>query len=693
MKDYKHTLNLPNTAFPMKANLSQREPEILKRWEEMDLYYQSQVFCRGRPRFILHDGPPYANARPHLGTALNKILKDIVVKSKILSGFHAPYVPGWDCHGLPIELNVEKKIGKAGEKMSLADFRQACREYAQQQVELQKTDFKRLGVMGDWQQPYLTMHYSYEADVVRTLIKIIANGHLHRGQKPVHWCTACGSALAEAEVEYQDKSSPAIDVGFEVVEPRKLAEIFNISSEVLTPSIMVPIWTTTPWTLPANQAVTLRSDFDYVVFTGQFGNELISLICAKELLESVISRYGITHFTVHATVNGEWLEGLLLQHPFLPRQVPIILGEHVTLEMGTGCVHTAPAHGQDDYVVGEQYQLPMYSPVNAKGCFDNTVALVKGLYVFKADEPIIAELKNRGRLLHYVTIEHSYPHCWRHKTPLIFRATPQWFISMDQSGLRNQALAAVEQVTWMPSWGKIRMSRMLEARPDWCISRQRAWGIPIPLFMHKITGDLHPHTLEFLEQVAKRIEKEGVEAWHRLDPAELLGDATEDYEKVIDILDVWFDSGVSHACVLEKRAELGIPADLYFEGTDQYRGWFQTSLLTALAMHGQVPFKTILTHGYVVDAKGRKMSKSLGNVISPIDVVNTMGADVLRWWAAALDYKTDISASDEILNRSADAYRRIRNTSRFLLANLFDFNPEQDLVSIRAAISIRSMDY
>lgn len=678
MKDYKDTLNLPTTAFPMKANLAQREPEILQRWHTLNLYHRLREYTQGKPRFVLHDGPPYANARPHLGTALNKILKDMVVKSKTLSGFDAPYVPGWDCHGLPIELNVEKKIGKVGDKLSPQAFRQACREYAREQVKLQMEDFQRLGVIGDWQHPYLTMDHRYEADIVRALAKMIANGHLHRGQKPVHWCTACGSALAEAEVEYQDKTSPAIDVAFDVIDMTALAGIFKL--DIPAVRAFVPIWTTTPWTLPANQAVAVNPNMDYVLVKSEWRRQAILLICAKELLTAVTARYGLIDYQVLAIVNGELLEGLQLQHPFLKRQIPIILGDHVTVDTGTGCVHTAPAHGQEDYVVGQQYQLPIDNPVNSNSCFGPDVPLIAGLHVFKANEPIIAELEKTGHLLHQVMIQHSYPHCWRHKIPLIFRATPQWFISMDQNRLRTQSVTAAEQVTWIPSWGKIRITNMLEVRPDWCISRQRAWGVPIPLFIHKHSGEIHPDTLALMEKVAQIIEQQGIDAWCSVNSAELLGKDHAQYEKVTDILDVWFESGLSHFCVLAQRPELAVPADLYLEGSDQHRGWFQSSLLTGVAINHAAPFKEVLTHGYVVDAQGRKMSKSLGNVIVPGEVAKTLGADILRLWVAASDYKLDINYSEEILKRSIDAYRRIRNTMRFLLANIFDFDPTKDLV-------------
>ena len=686
MKDYKNTLNLPSTEFPMKANLSQREPQILELWESLNLYQKLRQNNKGKQRFVLHDGPPYANARPHLGTALNKILKDIVIKSKSFAGFDAPFVPGWDCHGLPIELNVEKMIGKIGNELSSAAFRKACREYAAQQVLLQKKDFQRLGIIADWENPYLTMDYQYEADVIRALAVVIKNGHVVQGQKPVHWCTSCGSALAEAEVEYQDKSSTAIDVVFEIVDLSTLNHIFNTALQ--QERAILPIWTTTPWTLPANQAVAVNAGFEYALVESQWKNETVVWVVAVDLLENVMQRYGIESYKVLATRNGELLEGLTLQHPFLERQVPVILGDHVTAESGTGAVHTAPAHGQEDYVVGQQYQLPMDNPVNANSCFEPQIPLVGGLHVFKANKPIIEQLESTGHLIHKENLLHSYPHCWRHKTPLIFRATPQWFISMDYKGLRNLAIAAADKVTWLPTWGKIRISKLIESRPDWCISRQRSWGTPIPVFTHRETQDLHPKTLSLLEEVAKRIEKQGIEAWFSLDPKELLGEEAVDYEKCTDILDVWFDSGVSHFCVLEKRAELNFPADLYFEGSDQHRGWFQSSLLSSVAMKEGSPYKTVLTHGYVLDIEARKMSKSLGNVVSPIDVVNKLGADILRLWVTAVDFKMDINFSEEILERSADAYRRIRNTIRFLLANTFDFEPEKDAVSADELLSL-----
>ncbi len=679
MSDYKATLNLPKTAFPMKANLPQREPEVLARWQQLDLYQKLRQQGTKRESYIFHDGPPYANARPHMGTAMNKTLKDIVVKSKTLGGFDAPFVPGWDCHGLPIELNVEKKVGKPGVKLSHQAFRQACREYALKQVDLQREDFKRIGVIADWDNPYLTINPKYEANLVRGLAKIMANGHLQRGQKPVHWCSACGSALAEAEVEYKDKSSSAIDVAFEVIDTTELLAAFACQSSLN--SIFVPIWTTTPWTLPANEAVSVHADLAYVLLSYTDGaGENQAMVVAKDLMAAVLERYAVDDYEVLAEANGQALENIKLQHPFLSRQVPIILGEHVTTDAGTGNVHTAPAHGQEDYVVAQQYQLPINNPVDSRSCFIEGTPVVAGMHVTKVNEPIIEVLKQNKKLLHLATIEHSYPHCWRHKTPLIFRATPQWFVSMSQANLQQQALAAIEKVKWLPSWGKTRIHNMLAGRPDWCISRQRTWGTPITLFIHKKTGEIHPQMPALMEKIALLMDKDGMEAWHDLELKTLLGDEAGDYEKTTDTLDVWFDSGMSHACVLAEREGLDVPADLYLEGSDQHRGWFQTSLLTSLALHAQAPYKTVLTHGYVVDAKGHKMSKSLGNVVSPIDVVKRYGADVLRLWVAAANYRDDLTVSDEILKRSADAYRRIRNTTRFLLSNLYDFNPEKDQV-------------
>tara|TARA_R110002110_G_scaffold128033_2_gene307509 strand:- start:2127 stop:4946 length:2820 start_codon:yes stop_codon:yes gene_type:complete len=676
MTNYKDTLNLPKTAFPMKANLAQREPEMLKHWQENDLYAQIRKSKEGAKKFILHDGPPYANGDIHIGHAVNKILKDIIVKSQSLNGLDAPYVPGWDCHGLPIELQVEKKIGKAGVKVEPDKFRNACREYAQKQVDKQRTDFIRLGVLGDWQNPYLTMDFKTEANIVRSLGKIIDAGHLHKGVKPVHWCTDCGSALAEAEVEYEDKQSPAINVRFAVIDEAALLKCFNVNTNV--DSLSVVIWTTTPWTLPANQAVALNPGFEYVLV--KVGDE--ALVLAEGLYKALMSLCDIEDYTVLGNCLGSELEGLKLQHPFYQRVVPIILGDHVTLEAGTGAVHTAPGHGQDDYAVGLRYGLEIDNPVGDNGCFLPNTALFAGEHVFKANASVLNVLEGKGALLHHESIQHSYPHCWRHKTPIIFRATPQWFISMDGNGLRQQALAAVKGVKWLPSWGEERIYGMIENRPDWCISRQRTWGVPIAVFIHRETQDLHPDTPALIEQVAALIEEKGIDAWFELDASSLLGDAAEQYAKVIDTLDVWFDSGVTHYSVLNDKKDLHFPADLYLEGSDQHRGWFQSSLLTSVATNnGEKPYLNVVTHGFTVDAKGMKMSKSKGNVVAPQKVMNALGADILRLWVASADYRTEMNVSDEILKRMADAYRRIRNTARYLLSNLNDFEPENNSVA------------
>ncbi len=665
---YKATLNLPETDFPMRGNLPQREPETLARWQEKNLYGRIREACAGRPKFVLHDGPPYANGDIHIGHAVNKVLKDIIVKSKTLAGFDAPYVPGWDCHGLPIELQVEKKLGKAGDKVSARDFRDACRVYAAEQVERQKADFVRLGVLGDWNRPYLTMDYKFEADILRALGKIIVNGHLVQGQKPVHWCVDCGSALAEAEVEYQDKTSDAIDVRFQAVDQAAFEGALRAEG---SGPIEVIIWTTTPWTLPANQGVALNGELDYVLVQAEGAR----LLLAEALVEATLKRYGLEGAAIVGRGKGAVLEGLKLQHPFLERQVPIILGEHVTTDAGTGAVHTAPGHGQEDYVAGSRYGLPVDNPVDDLGRFKPGTPFVEGLHVSKANPLIINLLRERGRLQHASKLNHSFPHCWRHKTPLIFRATPQWFIGMDVNGLRADALKAIKGTRWVPEWGENRITAMVEGRPDWCISRQRTWGVPIALFVHKDTNALHPRTSELIEQVAQRMESGGVDAWFSLEPSELLGAEAEQYRKVTDTLDVWFDSGVSHYGVLAQREELRDPADLYLEGSDQHRGWFQSSLMTAIGMHARPPYRQVLTHGFTVDAQGRKMSKSLGNVIAPQKVMNAMGADVLRLWVASADYRGEMTVSDEILKRAGDAYRRIRNTARYLLANLKDFQP------------------
>jgi len=679
--DYKPTLNLPDTDFPMRGNLANREPERLQKWQDNNLYEKIRAARRGKKRYILHDGPPYANGDIHIGHAVNKILKDTIMKSRTLNGEDAPYVPGWDCHGLPIEHQVEKKIGKAGVKVEADEFRKACREYAQKQIENQKLDFIRLGVLGDWDNPYLTMKYDTEANIVRSLGKIVANGHLHRGDKPVHWCTDCGSALAEAEVDYKDKSSPAIDVKFPVIDEDSFINALHIApGHPGEGPLSVLIWTTTPWTIPANLAVALNPNYEYVVAQVNSANGKERFLLAEDLMKDTMGRYGIEDYAVIAYGKGDLLEHQRLKHPIYDRESLLVIGDHVTLEAGTGAVHTAPGHGQDDFNLGKKYGLEIYNPVGDNGCFLEGTEYFAGEHVFNANSHVTEVLKQMGTLQHEEKFLHSYPHCWRHKTPIIFRATPQWFISMEQAGLRDLAMQEIKKVQWVPSWGQARIESMIKNRPDWCISRQRFWGVPITLFVNKESQELHPNTPELFEQVAQRIEQEGIKAWFSLTAEDLLGDEAKDYTKVTDTLDVWFDSGTTHYSVLQHDDRLDFPADMYLEGSDQHRGWFQSSLLTSCAMHGQAPYRQVLTHGFTVDSKGMKMSKSVGNVVAPIKVTNTLGADILRLWVAATDYSGEMSISDEILKRTADVYRRIRNTLRFLLANTNGFDPDHDLV-------------
>ena len=687
MTNYKDTLNLPQTKFPMKANLAQREPDMLVRWQSMDLYQQLLQQREGQPSFVLHDGPPYANGQIHIGHALNKIIKDTILKAKSMSGFSTPYVPGWDCHGLPIELNVEKKVGKPGVKLDAKAFRQACREYATTQVDGQRESFKRLGVLGDWNKPYLTMNFKYEANIVRSLARIVENGHLQQGRKPVHWCMDCGSSLAEAEVEYKDKQSSSIDVTFAVLDEAAFFQAFGMPVQGEGPLSLV-IWTTTPWTLPANQAVALHPEIDYVLLQVTLAGEKKRLLVAEDLVDSVVSRYACEDYSRLGHCQGSVLDKQSLQHPFYDRQVPIILGEHVTTDSGTGAVHTAPAHGREDYDVALQYGLPTDNPVGSNGCYLKDTPMFAGVHVLKANQQVVEVLQQCGALLHHETLQHSYPHCWRHKTPVIFRATPQWFISMDKQELRATALQAIKDVDWLPDWGQARIESMIDQRPDWCVSRQRAWGTPMAIFAHKKTGELHPNTPALMREVADRIEKQGIDAWFDLDAQELLGDDIADYEKLPDVLDVWFDSGVSHAAVLESRTELRVPADLYMEGSDQHRGWFQSSLLSSVAMRGSAPYKKVLTHGFTLDGQGRKMSKSLGNIIAPEKVMKTLGADILRLWVASTDHCAEQAVSDEILKRTSDTYRRLRNTARFLLANLNDFDPAKHSVAAAEMLAL-----
>ena len=687
-QDYKNTLNLPKTDFAMQANLAKREPAWIAACESEKLYERIEAETRDRPVFRFVDGPPYANGDIHIGHAVNKVLKDMILKSVRLDGYRAPFTPGWDCHGLPIELQVEKKHGKVGVKLDAAAFRAHCREYAGQQIDRQREDFKRLGIFADWDRPYLTMQPAFEAEQLRVLGRIVERGHVVRGFKPVHWCLDCASSLAEAEVEYQDKQSFAVDVRFATADAAELNRRFGLDGEA--PASYV-IWTTTPWTLPANQAITVHPELEYGLV--EIGGE--HLVLATGLVEAYAARVGATEARMLATIKGAALEGARARHPFAERTVPLILGEHVTLDAGTGLVHTAPAHGVEDYGVGREYGLPVDNPVQGNGVFVDGTPLVAGQHVRKVDELILDALSAQGALAHKATITHSYPHCWRHKTPLIFRATPQWFVSMDVAGLREDAISEIEKTRWLPAWGESRIREMVAGRPDWCISRQRYWGVPLAVFVHRQKQELHPETSALLMKVADRVQAEGLEAWFGSSVEDWLGAEAADYEKCPDTLDVWFDSGAVHQCSFKSvdpealdADGLAPQADLYLEGSDQHRGWFQSSLLTSVAMRGRAPYREVLTHGFTVDAQGRKMSKSLGNVVAPQTVLKTLGADVLRLWVAASDYSGEIAVSDDLLKRIADAYRRIRNTARFLLGNLHDFDPAGDAVPVDRMLAI-----
>ncbi len=676
--DYKKTLNLPSTKFPMKASLAKREPEQLKSWYETGLYEQIRESSEGKDPFILHDGPPYANGYIHIGTALNKILKDIIVRSKQMAGFDAVYVPGWDCHGLPIEHNVDKELGDKKKDLSMAQIRRLCRSYAEKFIDIQREEFKRLGVMGVWDDPYLTMNYVYEATIARECGKFALDGSLFRSKKPIYWCFTCQTALAEAEIEYHDESTPSIYVKFAMQD-----DLSGIMPELAGKSINVVIWTTTPWTIPANLAITLHPDFEYVaVDIG--GGEVY--ILARELVDSCMQTFGISDYSIIGEIDPRSLENKHCKHPLYPRDSLVILGSHVTLDAGTGCVHTAPGHGREDHEVGLLYDLDVYSPVDNQGCFTDEVDYFKGEFVFDANKNINAKLEASGALVHEADFEHSYPHCWRCKQPVIFRATPQWFISMDKTNLRNKSLEAIDTVQWIPHWGRDRIYGMIENRPDWCVSRQRAWGVPIAVFYCEQCETLLLDE-QIMEKIYQLFETHGADVWFEKDISELLPkDLTcqscgnSHFVKETDILDVWFDSGVSHAAVLEQRPYLRWPADLYLEGSDQHRGWFHSALLTAVGTRQRAPYEAVLTHGFVVDAEGRKMSKSIGNVISPSEVINNYGAEILRLWVSASDYREDIRISDNILKQLTDAYRRIRNTCRFMLGNLYDFTPENDSV-------------
>jgi isoleucyl-tRNA synthetase len=679
MADYRKTLNMPDTAFPMRGDLAKREPGWISQWQERQLYRKIREASRGRPRFVLHDGPPYANGDIHIGHAVNKILKDIIVRERTLAGFDAPYVPGWDCHGLPIEHQIEKQHGKGipGEKV-----RELSRAYAAEQVTRQKKDFIRLGVLGDWERPYLTMDYRTEAAEIRALGDMVRKGRVFKGLKPVNWCFDCGSALAEAEVEYEDKKSDAIDVAFPCGQAEKLAAAFHLAG--LTKLAYAVIWTTTPWTIPANQALNLHPEFDYALV--DVGDKL--LVLAVDLVEACLTRYGLEG-RVLGKAKGAALAGIEFRHPFYDRVSPVYLAEYVGIDAGTGIVHCAPAYGVDDFMVwranGRSFD-EILNPVQGHGVYVPALEFFGGQFIWKANPNIVEKLREVGALLKHATITHSYMHCWRHKTPVIYRATAQWFVGMDLrpdggSSLRELALSAIEATAFYPAWGKARLNSMIANRPDWCISRQRNWGVPIPLFLHKETGELHPETEDLIEQVARRVEQGGIDAWFNLENAELLGDQADQYQKMSDTLDVWFDSGVTHNSVLRGSHgdDLAWPADLYLEGSDQHRGWFHSSLLTGCAIDGRAPYKALLTHGFVVDGKGMKMSKSKGNVVAPQEVADTLGAEILRLWVAATDYSGELSISKEILARVVETYRRLRNTLRFLLANTADFDATQML--------------
>jgi len=679
MPDYKKTLNLPDTPFPMRGDLARREPLQVRAWQQQGTYRRLREVAKGRPRFVLHDGPPYANGDIHIGTAVNKILKDIVVKSRSLAGFDAPYVPGWDCHGMPIEVQIEKQYGK---NLPAEETLRLCRAYATEQIERQKADFRRLGVLGEWDDPYLTMAPRTEGGEIRVLGRLLELGYVYRGLKPVNWCFDCGSALAEAEVEYEDRKDPAIDVAFPFAEPEKVARAFGLARLPQKPGYAV-IWTTTPWTLPGNQALNVHPEFVYHLVDTDKG----LLILAAELQDACLARYKLTGRTL-ASCKGRDLELIRFRHPFYDREAPVYLGEYVTLDTGTGIVHSAPAYGVEDFDSCRRYGLKdadILTPVMGDGKFAPSLPLFGGQSIWDANGAILKALAERGRLLAKESYTHSYMHCWRHKTPVILRATTQWFAGMDAvpgfagrkpaQTLRSVALRGVEATQFFPAWGQARLHGMIANRPDWTLSRQRQWGVPMPFFLHRETGEPHPRTLELLEAVAKRVDAGGIEAWHTLKAEELLGAEAAQYEKGCDTLDVWFDSGSTHQTVLRgSHAELGFPADMYLEGSDQHRGWFHSSLLVSSMLNGAPPYRSLLTHGFVVDGEGRKMSKSKGNTVSPQEVANTLGAEILRLWVAATDYSGELSISNEILKRVVESYRRIRNTLRFLLANISDFD-------------------
>jgi isoleucyl-tRNA synthetase len=663
--EYKETLNLPKTDFPMKGNLPHREPEILKKWDEKSIYHRNLEQSENKKQYILHDGPPYANGDIHIGHAVNKILKDFIIKSKIMSGYHVPFIPGWDCHGLPIELQVEKKYGKAKFRDNPKGFILACREFAEKQIKKQKEDFIRLGIFGTWDKPYTSMDKEIESEIVNSLSKMIKNGHIYYGSKPVHWCIESSSALAEAEVEYKDITSHAVCVNFKVLNKKDISLHEKLDKDF---DVYIPIWTTTPWTLPANRAVALSSSIDYsfVKIKDRY------LILAKNLIASVMDKSNISNYEILFSIDNEDFSKLELQHPFYDFKVPAIIADHVTDENGTGAVHIAPGHGTDDYLAGKKYNLEIYNPVDDYGRFYESLPIFGGKKIRECNDEIIELLKENKSLLFSENYEHSYPHCWRYKTPLIFRATPQWFMSMDNSGLRKSIQKEIPIINWLPSWGQDRIFNMIEGRPDWCLSRQRNWGVPLPLFLHKESNELHPDTQTILNKASEIIKNGNIEAWIDYDKKLLVKDI-ESYTEVKDTLDVWFDSGVTHQSVLKNRG-IEETADLYLEGSDQHRGWFQSSLITSHAMYGKSPYKNVLTHGFVVDKDGQKMSKSIGNIISPQKIIKDKGADILRLWVAMTDYSKEMTISDEIIKRVSESYRRIRNTSKFLLSNISDYD-------------------
>ena len=698
--DNKYPVNMTETPFPMRGDLAKREPLWVAQWQQKNIYKRLRSASVGRPKFILHDGPPYANGDIHIGHAVNKILKDMIVKTRQLDGFDAQYVPGWDCHGMPIEIQIEKQYGK---NLPTAEVLAKSRAYASEQVERQKKDFIRLGVLGDWDNPYLTMNYRNESDEIRALGNILDKGFVYRGLKPVNWCFDCGSALAEAEVEYQDKRDPAIDVGFPFAEHDRIAKAFGLSA-LPTKKGYIIIWTTTPWTIPSNQALNIHPDFTYALVETVRNDETVLLILAQDLVEACLKRYGLEGKTI-ATCTGAALAMIQFHHPLstadagYQRLSPVYPGEYVTLDTGTGIVHSAPAYGIEDYTSCKAQGMAddqILSPVMGDGHFASTLPLFGGMTIWEASKPICAALESAGTLFKLVMFDHSYMHCWRHKTPIIYRATSQWFASMDRTpknggaNLRSTALQAIDATQFYPNWGKARLHGMIANRPDWTLSRQRQWGVPMAFFVHKETGDLHPDTPALLEKVAQLVEKSGIEAWHTLDINNFLGADAAHYEKNKDTLDVWFDSGTTHQTVLRgsHAAESHFPADLYLEGSDQHRGWFHSSLLTSSMLNGCAPYKALLTHGFVVDGEGKKMSKSKGNVVAPQKVSDTLGAEILRLWVASTDYSGELSISDEILKRVVESYRRIRNTLRFLLANTSDFNPANNAIPVHELLEI-----